>query len=878
MSRYCGDRDPGPKISAAAAWRDGCLLGEGSMLSDSDIWTKQSLDQLDQYFSRNLDEGEGDFFEKLEAQLRPSAPATKKLAAEMLWVLFLAPSNITPDKKREGIARIWDWSGEVLSLDQPMLTDSVLYGVGSGGMGFNNFRWKELVLLIDLVRRFKQLDSSQQQLLVSDAWHFAEWIETVPGSSSRQFPFMLKFLLYPDHFERIFAGGDRRKVLVSFRGLSKSKVAEMSSVDIDQQLKAIREEQEVEFDTSELDFYMPPLMDAWQGHRTQFYLLSWNPNNWPWDNFSADREATRAGKSVVVRWACANSHAKVGDRAYLLRTGVDPRGIIARGNIVRAPFRAAHWDREKAEAGATRYFVDVEFTTILDPKIDAFVQASELEKIAVGDQDWSPQTSGILIKPKPAARLEKLWEKIVGKIAKPDSEVREPSTVAANHKPTNLILYGPPGTGKTYRIKQYFDEYSAPAEQQTEADWLQSLIQDMTWWEVIAIALQDLGGRSTVQGILDHRVVQAKARIQTSKNVRATIWGSLQLHALADSKTVGYANRSAPLVFDKSEDSKWFLLNGWEIECPQIVEAVGRLKAGRGASRDSVKRYVFVTFHQSYGYEDFVEGIRPLESDEGGGIVYRVVPGVFRRVCLQAKNDPEHRYAIFIDEINRGNIAKILGELITLIEPDKRAVYDSEGNVIGGMEATLPYSGDLFGVPVNLDIIATMNTADRSIALLDTALRRRFRFEELMPQSGVISGTDSGGMVPDNEGGTIDLRELLDAMNRRLRFLLHRDQTLGHAYLMEVKSFDDVRRVLLEQVLPLLQEFFYEDWRRIQLVLRDIDQNGKPIEPQIVCHRVVSSNDVLGIDHDEFEDCIEYWIASPGNITPDAIRKIYEHA
>jgi 5-methylcytosine-specific restriction enzyme B len=878
MSRYCGDRDPEQKVSAAIAWRDKCLLGDGSMLSDTSLWTKQSLDQLDQYFSRNLDEGEGDFFEKLEAQLRPSAAATKKLAAEMLWVMFLAPSNITPDKKREGIANVWSWSGEDLQMDQPMLADSVLDGVGSGGMGFNNYRWKELVLLIDLVRRFKRLDAGQQKEVVSDAWRFAEWIDTVPGSDSRQLPFMLKFLLYPDQFERMFAGGDRRSVLVSFRGLSKAKVAEMSSVEIDRQLKAIREEQEAEHETKELDFYISPLMDTWKGHGTQSYLLTWNPDNWPWESFSSDRNTTRAGKSVVARWTCSNGHAKVGDRAYLLRTGVEPRGIIARGNIVRAPYRAEHWDAEKAKGGSTRNFIDVEFTTILDPKIDEFVPASALTKITVSDQDWSPQASGIFIKPRPAAHLEKLWQKHVKTISKPASEVREPEAVGDARVPTNLIWYGPPGTGKTYRVKQLFGEYSSAAEDQTENDWLQSLIQDMTWWEVIAMALHDLGDRSTVQDIIEHRIVQAKARIQTSKNVRATLWGSLQLHARADSKTVGYANRSAPLVFDKSEDSRWFLLAGWEVECPQIIEAFGRLKAGRGAGGVSVKRYMFVTFHQSYGYEDFVEGIRPLESEEGAGIVYRVVPGVFRRICLQAKIDPAHRYAIFIDEINRGNIAKILGELITLIEPDKRAIYDTEGRLIGGMEATLPYSGDLFGVPINLDIIATMNTADRSIALLDTALRRRFRFEELMPESGVISGADGRGLVPDDAGDTIDLRALLDAMNRRLRFLLHRDQTLGHAYFMDVKTFEDLRLVMLGQVVPLLQEYFYEDWRRIQLVLRDIDQSGQPMEPQIVRHRLMRKDEALGIDHDDFEDCIEYWLASAENITADAIRKIYETA
>ncbi|WP_303292353.1 AAA family ATPase [Marinobacter sp. SS5-14b] len=231
---------------------------------------------------------------------------------------------------------------------------------------------------------------------------------------------------------------------------------------------------------------------------------------------------------------------------------------------------------------------------------------------------------------------------------------------------------------------------------------------------------------------------------------------------------------------------------------------------------------------------------------------------------------------MFIDEINRGNIAKIFGELITLIEPDKRAVYDEAGRLTAGMELTLPYSRDQFGVPRNLDIYGTMNTADRSIALLDTALRRRFRFEELMPNAKVISGSRGDGYIEDGEGGLIDLRALLEAMNRRIRFLLNRDLTLGHAYLYNVKDFKALRDVVLNQFIPLLQEYFYNDWHRIQLVFRDVEQDNRPVEPQIIEHEMLKPSDVLGFKHDDFEDLADYRVAAPENITPDAVRKIYE--
>src|SRR5690606_2771967 len=227
-------------------------------------------------------------------------------------------------------------------------------------------------------------------------------------------------------------------------------------------------------------------------------------------------------------------------------------------------------------------------------------------------------------------------------------------------------------------------------------------------------------------------------------------------------------------------------------------------------------RFEFVTFHQSYAYEDFVEGIRPVTAN--GAVTYEVRPGVLKRLCDRARRAPDKRFALFIDEINRGNVAKVFGELITLVEVDKRIRIDASGNRAAsckGLEVTLPYSGERFGVPANVDVIGTMNTADRSIALLDSALRRRFRFEELTPKPELLESIDDG------EGNAIDLRQLLQAINARLSRLLHRDQPLGHSYFCHVKSFDELRRVFSREILPFLQEAFYDDWRQIRYVLAD---------------------------------------------------------
>jgi len=210
---------------------------------------------------------------------------------------------------------------------------------------------------------------------------------------------------------------------------------------------------------------------------------------------------------------------------------------------------------------------------------------------------------------------------------------------------------------------------------------------------------------------------------------------------------------------------------------------------------------LFVTFDQSYSYEDFVEGLRPV-SDADGNVRYEVKDGVFKRLCRRAQQDPSRTYALVIDEINRGNISKVFGEWITLIEPDKRLGAANE------IKVTLPYSGEEFGVPANLLIIGTMNTADRSIALLDVALRRRFTFVELMPQPKLLG-----------EVAGVPLGQLLTALNRKLEAYLDRDQQIGHSYFMGLNDVADLRFAWEHKVMPLLQEYFYGDGEKLEAIL-----------------------------------------------------------
>lgn len=221
----------------------------------------------------------------------------------------------------------------------------------------------------------------------------------------------------------------------------------------------------------------------------------------------------------------------------------------------------------------------------------------------------------------------------------------------------------------------------------------------------------------------------------------------------------------------------------------------------------------------------------------------------------------ESQFVIVIDEINRGNISKIFGELITLIEPDKRLGQTNEISV------TLPYSGLKFNVPSNVHILGTMNTADRSIALLDTALRRRFDFVEMMPAYDVLP-TDVEGL---------NVRELLQTINNRIEYLYDRDHVVGHAYFITEKpTLSYYISVMQRKIIPLLQEYFYDNWDSIELVLggagkKEKDQDFLIIKDKVIATQLFTSNSGLP-EHEK----IRYTIQP--NPTLKALTRIYKQS
>lgn len=307
----------------------------------------------------------------------------------------------------------------------------------------------------------------------------------------------------------------------------------------------------------------------------------------------------------------------------------------------------------------------------------------------------------------------------------------------------------------------------------------------------------------------------------------------------------------------------------WEYE--KVLKRYNELK--------ELKRVAFTTFHQSYGYEEFIEGIKP-EVDDHNNVIYKVEDGLFKKFCeiagkshdhvatsnadghqatgnenINKLEEPnlgpnetveDHPYVFVIDEINRGNISKIFGELITLIENTKRKGAEE------AMEVVLPYSGDLFSVPNNVYILGTMNTADRSIALMDTALRRRFGFVAMMPDASLLDGVN----IVD-KSVSVNIGQMLRVINERITFLYDREHTIGHAFFMKLVqggTVSDLAEIFKKSVVPLLQEYFYEDYEKIRLVLGDSAKKDK--DAQFIQAKDISE-DLFDIDVSETIDISE---------------------
>lgn len=401
----------------------------------------------------------------------------------------------------------------------------------------------------------------------------------------------------------------------------------------------------------------------------------------------------------------------------------------------------------------------------------------------------------------------------------------------------NTILYGPPGTGKTYKLNEYKETYFTDRGVTKSAeDVLKEKVNAYPFWKVLGAVLGTSSKSLTVGEIIEHPIVKARINPANKTKPNNLAWADLQSYADDESTQLEGKYRRSIKLFHKDEDSRWKIADDKKEDLADIIDQelldIAANPVQQPIQSATFKtRYNFITFHQKYSYEDFIEGIKPLLSSEdaeeqAGELQFELKKGIFYNSCLEAlrlvgydsfescyqdaaenriakfetaKSNPSMQFALFIDEINRANISAVFGELITLLEDDKRIGADNE------MWLELPYSNEKLCVPGNLYVIGTMNTADRSIALLDIALRRRFEFKSLYPE------------YMESEWWA----SLLESLNLAIyNWKKNPDFFIGHAFFIN-KPESDRTKILNTKIIPLLYEYCQSNSATVKSILTE---------------------------------------------------------
>ena len=519
--------------------------------------------------------------------------------------------------------------------------------------------------------------------------------------------------------------------------------------------------------------------------------------------------------------------------------------------------------------------------------------------------------------------LEALKELDLSKFTPYYEEGDEAMEIATTNVAKNTILYGPPGTGKTYNTVVYAvaiienktveaikdEPYSTVFERYNKykADGLiefTTFHQSYGYEEFIEGIKPIMDNTDDEQADIQYQVTSGlfksfcdkagspilkQAKTDIGLNASPTIWKvSLEGTGENPTRTECMANGHIRVGYDsygKDITSETNFVEGGK----NVVNAfISKIKIGDIVlscySSTTIDAIGVVTgdyeWHEEYEHYKrlrkvnwVVKGIKhDITAINGGSTltlasVYKLniaLADIMEIIAKEASTtkveDKKKNYVFVIDEINRGNISKIFGELITLIESSKRIGQPE------GMKAKLPYSQQLFGVPDNVYIIGTMNTADRSIATIDTALRRRFRFKEMLPDAEVLKGI----VVED-----ISIAEMLVRMNKRISVLYDREHTIGHAYFIPLKensTVEQLAEIFENAIVPLLQEYFYEDYEKIRLVLGDNNKAKK--EEQFIVAVENDYNELFGSADIGFDDSVTYEINRAAFYNIEAYRSI----
>lgn len=736
--------DASTVFEAASAWAKRCLVEDGSMFADGELWTGDLLREVQHHFIGNI-EAQGDgFVDKLARQMADASPDAKRLMAELLWVMMLFPSNVGAASKRNLVRTVWSWSGSDLDTAQPRLGDDVLGGLGSGGVGFNNHRWREIRFMLDAMLDAKRRTREERADLLASSWAFAEWLDRIPDEGNRQLKLMLPHLLFPDTFDRIGSHSELGRVLVGLGHVDWPTFHRMGKTDRDRALLDLRQRLEEERG-GPIDFYDDDIRPRWQ----------------------VERPADEPGVAMP------SSSPPV------------PADTIEISTAHRYWIAGATWDGEDLtprfrEEGVWRNGWEDRFSDLV-------------REMRLGDR--------IAIKSSFVQRRDLRFDNRDVPVS--TNRIKATGTIVANPGDGLMVEvdWDPPASPRDwyfYTFRQTLAELD-PADESARlliAFLFHGAAQDYAWWLARPYYAARYAGREPgdFPVVADARDDDAADDLGPAYDAASIIDDGcfLPIVELERMLAILRAKRNVVLQGPPGTGKTW------------LARRLAQAMVGT-SGKHAQDRVRVVQFHPSLSYEDFVRGWRP--TSEGR---LELVDGAFMRAVEAARSDPDP-FVLVIEEMNRGNPAQILGEVLTLIEATKRRPDEA-------LElAYVRYAGERVHVPDNLHIIGTMNLADRSLALVDMALRRRFAFIQLEPR------LDEAWRVWAARRGGID-DDVLDLVETRLRALndeitgdraLGEQFRVGHSFVTPDGPVGDARawfrKIVETEIGPLLDEYWFDD-------------------------------------------------------------------
>ena len=741
--------------SAAEKWVEEALRTDGSLFTPGEsIWSRRWLGELRHRFLDNPDESNAKFHEKLEEQLKGSSPELYQLVGELLFFYFLIVHTKSGRNEQRVIDQVLGWSRTPVSIPNDLVA-ALTPGLVNPGQNFHSGRPFQIGYLIEFVEQWKEKELVEQLGLLDNAWEFRDFAmrldfrsELLRAASNRPRTQReaLLHLVFPDTFEPIVSVDHKENIANSF-----AELVAAPEEDIDRRLGQIRPVIEAQYgqsDSSFLSFYSPGLRVQWDDKYTPDL----------WDSFVA-----RAKQYF--------------DTGQLEREEIEYKVEMSR--------KLAH-AREAVLSGGQ------DWDTLVKSGIDGnLIHPVELKRF----RDWIDSSPDEAL-----SALQVLWQGA-------DTDVNErirsfcalfprrvSSGAGVRTTTISVLLMGldvedfPP-----YRVTVFDDAYrrtgyALPEPQSDEATsydhalgFLDQFIQEAS--ERGLPVRHRLDAQSLIYAI------RAADPEDLPENGAPPVppgdpWSHADVEALA--KELLWERPGLQKIIDGLKDKRQAIFQG-----PPGTGKTYVAKRIAEWCRDQGGDFEIVQFHPSYSYEDFVEGFRPTLTD-GGQAGFKLTEGPLRRMATKATNNPDSTFVLVIDEINRGNVAKVLGELYFLLEYRNEAV-------------SLQYSGDRFSLPENLWFIGTMNTTDRSIALVDAALRRRFYFFGFFPDEPPVAGL-LNRWLEINQPNAGWLADLVELANRKLE---DRHLGIGPSYFMKKDPPLDENRVrfIWEQaVIPYIED------------------------------------------------------------------------